>query len=164
MELDRAQCAYMPQKSYAFSLRADRNALLGANGRDAEARAASYFAALSMTARMKQNAAAFSGGETAKLALIRTMMTGRKILLLDEPTAAMDVPSVIAAEALLREYPLLHGGTVVLVTHAPQQARRVADEVLFLHEGRCIARGAPEDVLSGHADARIRQFAAVFGE
>ena len=67
-----------------------------------------------------------SSGETAKMALARLLMRDYELLILDEPTAAMDVESALAAEALLSDYCRDTGAGILLVTHSLQQARRIA--------------------------------------
>jgi len=76
-----------------------------------------------------------SGGEQQRLALARALSTAPEILFLDEPTASLDPASTFAIEELLRQAHA--GGTkLVLVTHDVGQARRLAQEVVFLHRGR----------------------------
>ncbi len=84
-----------------------------------------------------------SGGEQQRLALARALSTAPEILFLDEPTANLDPASTLAIEQLLRQ---AHAGgtTLVLVTHDPGQARRLAQSVVFVHRGR-IAEHSPAD-------------------
>jgi len=75
-----------------------------------------------------------STGERARLALVRALMAAPQVLLLDEPTAALDAASVAAAEALLAE--CVKGGLSVLwVTHDAAQAGRVAKRSLLVEAG-----------------------------
>lgn len=76
-----------------------------------------------------------SGGEQQRVALARALALAPELLLLDEPTASLDPASTLGIERLLRQAAL--GGTrILLVTHDVAQARRLADEVIFLHGGR----------------------------
>jgi len=76
-----------------------------------------------------------SGGEQQRLALARALSTAPQILFLDEPTASLDPASTLAIEELLRQAHA--GGTkLVLVTHDLGQAKRLADEVVFMYRGR----------------------------
>ena len=77
-----------------------------------------------------------SGGEQQRLALIRAMAAQPRLLLLDEPTASLDPQSTQAVERLMKTA-AESGVKLVLVTHDPGQARRIAGEVAFLHRGRC---------------------------
>ncbi|HEY4317852.1 MAG TPA: ATP-binding cassette domain-containing protein, partial [Herbaspirillum sp.] len=67
-----------------------------------------------------------STGERQRMALIRSLAVNPRVLLLDEPTAALDGPSVEAVELLLRER-LQSGLALVLITHSAQQAERLGN-------------------------------------
>lgn len=84
-----------------------------------------------------------SGGEQQRLAVARALSVSPEILFLDEPTASLDPASTLAIEDLLRQ---AHdqGTTLVLVTHDIGQAKRLAQDVVFLHRGR-IAEHTPAD-------------------
>jgi ABC-type iron transport system FetAB ATPase subunit len=76
-----------------------------------------------------------STGERQRLALVRSLARRPRVLLLDEPTAALDPGAVARVEALLRER-LADGMAVLLVTHAGDQARRLAQRIFRLEQGR----------------------------
>ncbi|CAD7850034.1 MAG: Tungstate ABC transporter, ATP-binding protein [Olavius algarvensis Gamma 3 endosymbiont] len=78
-----------------------------------------------------------SGGEQQKLALARALATDPAVLLLDEPCASIDAGSTLQIETLL-EQTSARGVKILLVTHNIGQARRLADDVLFLHHGRLL--------------------------
>jgi ABC-type iron transport system FetAB ATPase subunit len=80
-----------------------------------------------------------STGERQRLALLRALAPANRVLLLDEPTSGLDVASTAMVETLLRER-LAHGGAIVLVTHDPAQARRLASRHFELRGGRLEAR------------------------
>jgi tungstate transport system ATP-binding protein len=85
--------------------------------------------------RNKQPARLLSGGEQQRLALARALATSPKLLFLDEPTASLDPTSARVIEDILHEE--REAGTkIVLVTHDVPQARRLADDVLFLTSGQ----------------------------
>lgn len=90
-----------------------------------------------------QPARLLSGGEQQRLALARALTTGPDVLFLDEPTASLDPASVQMIETLVRR---AHeaGTKIIFVTHDIAQARRLADEIVFLDRGR-IAEQAPAD-------------------
>jgi tungstate transport system ATP-binding protein len=78
-----------------------------------------------------------SGGEQQRLALARAWALRPQVLFLDEPTASLDPAATQAVEALLDH---IHrtGTKIIMTTHDLGQARRLADEVLFLHHGRLV--------------------------
>ena len=87
-----------------------------------------------------------SGGEQQRLAVARALACAPRVLFLDEPTASLDPASTHAIEQLVRE---AHAGgvTIVLVTHDIGQARRLGDDLVFLHGGRVVETGRVSDVL-----------------
>ncbi|MGJ7917029.1 ATP-binding cassette domain-containing protein [Massilia sp. LXY-6] len=76
-----------------------------------------------------------STGERQRLALVRSLARAPRVLLLDEPTAALDPESVTRAEALLAAR-LADGMAVLIVTHSAEQARRLAQRIFRLEHGR----------------------------
>jgi len=76
-----------------------------------------------------------STGERLRLALIRALTVGPKVLLLDEPTAALDAASVAAVEALIADR-IRTGLAVLWVTHDAAQARRIGHRLLVVDAGR----------------------------
>ena len=85
-------------------------------------------------------------------------MEDHPLLILDEPTAAMDVAAALRSEEILLDYQVRTGCTVVLVTHSMTQARRLAGQVLFLKDGHLVEQGETEQVLSHPRCADTRAF------
>jgi ABC-type multidrug transport system ATPase subunit len=76
-----------------------------------------------------------STGERQRLALVRSLAARPRVLLLDEPTAALDPASTARAEALLAAQ-LAQGMSVLIVTHSAEQAQRMARRIFHLDQGR----------------------------
>ncbi|MGH8615230.1 MAG: ATP-binding cassette domain-containing protein [Gammaproteobacteria bacterium] len=87
-----------------------------------------------------RHARVLSGGEQQRLALARAWATQPEVLFLDEPTANLDPAATCAVEDLITTI-RSSGLKIVMTTHDLGQARRLGDEVLFLHHGRLIERG-----------------------
>lgn len=158
--MDAASVGYMPQKNYAFRMSAKANILL--NGKD-ENRANSLMDALQIRHLEDKRADKLSGGETARMALARLMMRSYDVVILDEPTAAMDMETTSLSEDLVLRYVKETGCTLIAVTHSLQQARRVADEVLYFHKGKLLETGPKEQVLYEPAEPETRQFLEFYG-
>lgn len=83
-----------------------------------------------------------STGERQRLALVRSLARRPAVLLLDEPTAALDPGSVAKAEALLRAG-LADGMAIIIVTHAAEQAQRLAQRIFRLERGQLTMGAEP---------------------
>jgi tungstate transport system ATP-binding protein len=110
---------------------------------DAEAVAMQALAAVGLSAVAGRPARVLSGGEQQRLALARAWSLRPQVLFLDEPTASLDPTAQQAIEAAIDA---IHaeGTKIVMVTHNLGQARRLGDEVLFVHQGRLVERAPAE--------------------
>ena len=107
--------------------------------RDARARAA--LERMGLTHLADRPARVLSGGEQQRLALARAWALNPEVLFLDEPTANLDPGATHEIEAAIQA--IHSGGTkIVMVTHNLGQARRIADEIVFLHNGRIAERAS----------------------
>ena len=151
---------YLPQKPYAFRMTVQKNILLTGG---TEENANKLMTALSLTELRGKRADRLSGGETARMAMARLMMKRYDVVILDEPTAAMDMETTSAAEALILKYAKATGCILILVTHSLQQARRVADEALFFHKGKLLESGEAAQLLYHPTKPETRQFLEFYG-
>ncbi len=115
-------------------------ALHRVDGDQRRARRDEALEATGLAGRARQAARSLSGGEQQRLALARAWALKPQVLFLDEPTSALDPASTRAVEEIVEA---LHGaGTkIVMTTHDLGQARRLADEVLFINRGRLVEQG-----------------------
>ena len=157
---DAKTVGFMPQKNYAFRMTTKANILL--NGPD-EARADRLMEAIQLAELSSKRADRLSGGETARMALVRLMMRSYALVILDEPTAAMDMATTLLSEKLIAQYVRETGCALILVTHSLQQARRIADEVWYFHKGSLLETGAKEQVLDTPKRAETKQFLEFYG-
>lgn len=86
--------------------------------------------------KMKLFAERLSGGQKQRLAIARSLCVEPKVLLLDEPCSALDMKNTIAIEEMLME--LKEQYSIVIVTHNLSQAKRIADQVVFMEQGRVL--------------------------
>lgn len=104
-----------------------------------------------------QPARLLSGGEAQRLALARALATDPDVLFLDEPTASLDPASVLAIERIVRDA-RARGVRIVFVTHDIGQARRMADDVVFLHRGRVTEYSAAAEFFAAPRSAAARAY------
>ena len=107
----------------------------------------SHFAKmLDLTDSLSRHTKGFSRGMRQKTALLRALAHGPDILLLDEPTAGLDVTSARTVRSLvgqLRD----EGGTVIYSTHHLAEAQQVCDRIIIVHNGTIRADGSPNELL-----------------
>ncbi len=100
---------------------------------------------------------ALSGGQQQRVAIVRAMAMDPQVLLLDEITAALDPELVGDVLEMIREL-AVEGLTMLLATHEMGFAREVASQVCFLHHGKILERGTPQEVLENPQEERTQQF------
>lgn len=155
-----AKVGYMPQKNYAFRMSTRANLLLST--RDS-ARADRLLEALHLTDLADKRADKLSGGETARMALARLMMQRYDLVILDEPTAAMDLETTALSEEAIARYVRETGCCLLFITHSLRQAQRTADEILFFQNGALLESGPAARLLNAPESAELTQFLAFYG-
>ena len=88
-----------------------------------------------------------SGGERQRVVLARSLATEAEIMLLDEPTASLDIAHALEVLEMCRDF-ANEGKTIGVAIHDLNAAVRFADEVVLMHEGRIFAQGATAEVLN----------------
>jgi polar amino acid transport system ATP-binding protein len=118
----------------------------GASRAEAEEQGRALLARFGLAGREDDRPDNLSGGQQQRVAIARAFAARPRALLLDEVTSALDpelVGEVLEAVRDLKE----EGMTMLIATHEMSFAREVADRVAFLHEGRILETGPPEQVL-----------------
>ena len=115
----------------------------GASRRAARAQAGPWLERLGLTALAGRRPHQLSGGQAQRVALARALAARPRLLLLDEPLAALDPAGRTQLRELLAEHLDGFAGTVLLVTHDRDDAARLADRVVTLREGRLTADTGP---------------------
>jgi len=95
-----------------------------------------------------------SYGEQKLLTVARVLATGAELILLDEPASGLSAGALDAIMALLRRLQA-EGKTLLVVEHNTRVVQKIADDVLFLHQGHLMATGTPEAIISDPALAEI---------
>jgi len=131
--------------------------LSGVRRTERRARAMEALRSVGLEARASAPARVLSGGEQQRLALARAWALRPEILFLDEPTASLDPGATHEIENIILA---LHAERtkIVMVTHNLGQAHRLADEILFLHEGRMLEHAPADRFLRHPASAEAARF------
>ena len=116
-----------------------RNVTLGLTGADARGRAEAALREVGLHRHLDAWPATLSGGEAQRVALARALVRAPRLLLLDEPFAALDALTRIRMHGLVTELWRAHQPTTLLVTHDVDEAVLLADRVLVLADGRIAA-------------------------
>ncbi|MFD8542254.1 amino acid ABC transporter ATP-binding protein [Streptomyces sp. NPDC059649] len=98
-----------------------------------------------------------SGGQQQRVAIARALALRPGVILFDEPTSALDPELVGEVLAVIKDL-ATSGTTLIIVTHEIGFAREVADQVVFLDEGRIVEQGPPTEVLDHPKHERTRDF------
>lgn len=98
-----------------------------------------------------------SGGEQQRIALARAFLLNPKILLLDEPTANLDVNSAKIVEEVIKNR-RTKDCVIILATHNLHQAKRLADEIFHIHEGRILERATAVEFFTNPRNENTKRF------
>jgi len=121
--------------------------------------AARVLGKVGLSEKLESYADELSGGQQQRVAIARCLALSPKVMLFDEVTSALD-PELKGEVLKVIEELAREGMTMILVTHEMQFARSVADEIVFMHEGRVWERGAPDRIFTAPTTPELRQFVA----
>lgn len=109
--------------------------------------------------RLKDSATNLSIGQQQRLCLARGLATAPEVILADEPTSALDpISSRLIEEQFIK---LSNNYTVIVVTHILRQAKRLADHVVFMYEGKVIEQGPPEEIFEKPQTTTLQKYLEV---
>ncbi|NVK12530.1 MAG: ABC transporter ATP-binding protein [Gammaproteobacteria bacterium] len=100
---------------------------------------------LGLQSLLNRRAAGFSQGERMKVSLARALLHKPKLLILDEPTRGLDVPSVRVLRRVLSDY-RQQGGSILFSSHVMQEVENLADRILIMADGKIVAEGTSEEL------------------
>lgn len=132
------------------------NVEYGTRYRESSRDADDLLAELGVAHLAERNPPTLSGGEKQRVALARALAIRPSVMLLDEPLAALDVPTQQTLRDDLAD--VLSDVTAVYVTHNRTTARAIADRIVVMQDGRIVQRGTPEDVFERPQSPMVARF------
>jgi molybdopterin-binding protein len=128
-------------ENVAFGLRAR-----GVASREARLRAGSWLERLGVAEYAEARPRALSGGQAQRVALARALAIDPRLLLLDEPLAALDASARGEVRRDLKRHLASFAGIRIVITHDPLEAVALADRLVIVERGRVVQTGSPADV------------------
>ena len=119
----------------------------GASRADARDRAAQWLARMGLAEVAPNKPGRLSGGQAQRVALARALVTDPRLLLLDEPLAALDAGTRLTVRADLHRHLAAFDGATVVVTHDPLDAMVLADRIVVIEAGRMVQDGTPAEIV-----------------
>ena len=124
---------------------------------EAEKRATELLGRFGLSEKANQYPELLSGGQQQRVAILRAIMTKPRLLLLDEVTSALD-PVLIAEVLTLISELKSEGITMIIATHEMGFAKQVADQVLYLKNGRIVESGTPREIFESPKSGDLQEF------
>lgn len=151
------------QKPLLFKASVRENVAYGLKARgysraDINRRVDSLLEQVGMDHLAERRADLLSGGEAQRVAVARAVAFEPELLLLDEPTANLDPANVELIENMVIQMHRSRTMTTVLVTHNIFQARRIADQVIFLNQGQIVEMGDKNQIFYAPGDEKTRAY------
>ncbi|WP_080795165.1 amino acid ABC transporter ATP-binding protein [Corynebacterium pacaense] len=125
--------------------------------REARARAMELLEQVGLAHKADAYPIQLSGGQQQRVAIARAVAMDPKLMLFDEPTSALD-PELVGEVLRVMKQLADQGMTMLVVTHEMGFAREVADQVIFMADGRVVESGTPREVLDNPQQERTRDF------
>ncbi|MEH0021149.1 MAG: amino acid ABC transporter ATP-binding protein [Desulfobacter sp.] len=129
----------------------------------ARERAMAELARVGLADQADKYPAQLSGGQKQRVSIARALAMDPKVMLLDEPTSALDPELIGEVQAVIRNLGSA-GMTMIMATHQIGFARTLADEIIFMENGRVVEQGTPQALLAPGATTRTRDFCAKIAE
>lgn len=146
-----------PHLSVLHNVTLASRSVFGVSKREAEARGMELLERIGLADKAKEYPDRLSGGQQQRVAIVRALATDPELLLLDEITSALDPQLVGEVLDLVGELKG-SGSTIVMATHEMSFARKVADRVVFLSQGKLIESGPPEQIFDNPQHPETKEF------
>ncbi len=131
--------------------------------KQATERAVAELARVGLADKAANYPAQLSGGQKQRVSIARALAMDPKVMLLDEPTSALDPELIGEVLTVIRDLATA-GMTMVMATHQISFSATLADEFLFMEQGRIVERGSPAELLSKDSCTRTQSFCSKISE
>lgn len=139
---------YLPQQSVPFRKTVEKNIYFALqDSKNKEEKCCDVLSRLNLIHLKDKNARTLSGGECQRLALARVIVNDCDYLILDEPSSAADVEGNELIEKEILAYKEKTGCGIIMSTHSPRQAKRLADRIIMLCDGQIVEDGSANEIL-----------------
>jgi tungstate transport system ATP-binding protein len=157
---EKNNISFMMQYPFLFNCSAKENIIMGLKFRkvckkNIELKFKDYAKCLDIDEIINKNGKKLSGGESSKVAMLRTVIQETEVVILDEPTASMDIESTIKAENLIKNI-MDDKKIIIIVTHDLYQAERISDYVIFMDKGKVIEMGEGDNIFNNPTNPKLR--------
>lgn len=105
---------------------------------------------------LNKSALILSGGQKQRLCLARTLSVNPKVLLLDEPCSSLDINNTKIIEKTLLN--LVKNHTIIIITHNLSQAKRIADKIVFMQDGKIIEYGDKNELFNNPKSEKLKEY------
>ena len=129
----------------------------GLSWTEADARARKLLERVGLKDQIEKYPAQLSGGQQQRVGIARALAMEPKVLLFDEPTSSLD-PEMVGEVLDVMQQLAKTGVTMIVVTHEMGFARKVANRVVFMDEGRIVEQGPPQTLFDAPRDERLKSF------
>lgn len=157
------QMVYVSQKPVMFDLSVAENVAMGLKFRgvskmDTQKQVHHFLELVGLKGYGDRRAITLSGGEAQRIALARALIIQPQLLLLDEPTSNLDPSNIQIIEQVVSDIHQQTGVTIMMVTHNLQQAKRVGDEIIFIHQGKVMEKQEKEKFFAAPQTTELSDF------
>ncbi len=150
---------YLPQQSVPFSKSVYENVVFSMQDKkNADERCKDVLLSLGLWSLKDKNAKTLSGGECQRLALARILVNDCDVLFLDEPSSAADIESIELIENAILNYRIKTDCSILMTSHLPSQAKKLADRIIILDSGEIAEQGSVEQLLNNPTNEWVKKF------
>ena len=108
-----------------------------------------------LTPLLKRSYGSLSQGQKTRVSLAKSLLNEPEILLMDEPTAALDPYTADQVRTALKAYQIRTGATILLASHNMREVERLCESVLMMKNGRLVDQGSPAELIARYGEQNL---------